>query len=195
MTTGRMTVVVVEAEPERARLIVDGLREMGDVEVRVIAERAALARRIKEAAPDLVLIDVADPSRDALEELALASGPHERPVAMFVDHSDDALTRAAIEAGVSAYVVAGLAPERIRPVLDAAAARFQMIQRLRAELDAAKRALEERKTIDRAKGLLMKARGLTEEEAYALIRKTAMDQGERVAEVARALVTAARLLS
>ena len=190
-----MTVVVVEADAARARLIIDGLREAGDVDVRVIAERTTLARRIADAAPDLVLIDMADPSRDALEELALASGPMERPVAMFVDRSDDQLTRAAIEAGVSAYVVAGLTPERIRPILDAATARFQMIQRLRAELDAAKRALEERKTIDRAKGLLMKARGLSEEEAYALLRKTAMDQGERVAEVARALVTAARLLS
>ena len=144
--------------------------------------------------PDVVLIDLENPNRDVLEALTLASSPQERPVAMFVDRSDEQVMRAAIEAGVSAYVVAGLARERIRPVLTAAIARFHMVARLRSELDATKAALEERKTVDRAKGLLMKAKGIGEEEAYALLRRTAMDQGKKLAEIAAALITALELL-
>ncbi|PRY21424.1 response regulator receiver and ANTAR domain protein [Aliiruegeria haliotis] len=191
----RLSIVVVEKDRERALLIVDSLRASGDHEISVISEQSGLARRISERNPDVVLVDFANPSRDMLEELTLASSPLERPVAMFVDRSDDALTRAAIEAGVSAYVVDGLSAGRIKPILDAAITRFHMFQAMRAELAATKRALEERKIIDRAKGVLMKARGLDEDAAYALLRKTAMDQGRKVAEVAEALVTAAGLLS
>lgn len=176
-------------------LIVDSLRASGPHDVFVISEETALARRIRDRDPDIVLVDITSPSRDMLEELTMASGPMERPVAMFVDRSDDGLTKAAIEAGVSAYVVDGLRPDRIKPIIDAAIARFHMFQQMRAELDAAKRALEERKLIDRAKGILMKARGIDEEEAYSLMRKTAMAQGRKLAEVAESLVTAARLLS
>ncbi|SPJ24099.1 ANTAR domain-containing response regulator [Palleronia abyssalis] len=189
-----LTIVVVEPDPERARLIVDALTDATDYRVHVIAERAALARQIVQRKPDLVLIDVADPSRDVIEELTLASGPLDRPVALFVDRSDEGLSTAAIEAGLSAYVVDGLTPARVKPVLDAAIARFRLMQRMRAELAETKRALEERKVIDRAKGLLMRARGIPEDEAYALLRRTAMDQGRRVADVAEALVTAAGLL-
>ncbi|KAJ57074.1 chemotaxis protein CheY [Actibacterium mucosum KCTC 23349] len=191
----RLSIVVVERDRERALLIVDSLKAAGDHDVFVIAEETGLARRISERNPDVVLVDVASPSRDMLEELTLASSPLDRPVAMFVDQSDDGLTAAAIEAGVSAYVVDGLRADRIKPVLDAAIARFHMFRRMRNELEATKRALEERKIIDRAKGLLMKARGIEEDEAYALLRKTAMDQGRKVVDVAEALVTAAGLLS
>ena len=191
----RLSIIVVERDHDRAIRIVDGLREAGDYHIQVIADESGLARRIAEHRPDIVLIDLANPSRDILEAIAVASGPTERPVAMFVDRSDEQLTRAAIEAGVSAYVVDGLRPERIKPVLDAAIARFHMFQRMRAELAATKAALEERKIIDRAKAILMKARGIDEEAAYALLRKTAMDQGKRVAEIAQQLVLAAGLLS
>lgn len=190
-----LSIIVVERDRDRALRIVDGLREAGDHHITVIAEATGLARQIAERKPDIVLIDVADPSRDILEELALASGPLERPVAMFVDRSDEQLTRAAIEAGVSAYVVDGLRPDRIKPILDAAIARFHMFHRMRAELAATKAALEDRKIIDRAKAILMKARGIGEEEAYALLRKTAMDQKRRVADIAQQLVMAAGLLT
>lgn len=190
-----LSIIVVEADRDRALLIVDSLREAGDFDIHVIAEPTGLARRIQSRDPDIVLIDIENPSRDTLEELALASGPHERAVAMFVDRSDDGMSQAAIEAGVSAYVVDGMQPQRLKPILDAAIARFRMFQRMRTELAETKRALEERKVIDRAKGMLMKARGIGEDEAYALLRKTAMDQNRRVAEVAQALVTAAGLLS
>lgn len=161
----------------------------------MLSETTALARRIAAYDPDIVLIDVADPSRDVLEELALVSGPMERPVAMFVDRSDEQMTRAAIEAGVSAYVVDGLRPERVKPILDAAIARFHLFHKMRAELAATRAALEERKTIDRAKAILMKARGIDEGAAYALLRKTAMDQNRRMAEIAQQLVMAAGLLT
>ncbi|EAU44489.1 MULTISPECIES: ANTAR domain-containing response regulator [Salipiger] len=189
-----LSIVVVEPDRDRAILIVDSLRDAGSYDIHVISEPTGLARKIQALSPDVVLIDVESPSRDTLEELALASGPLDRPVAMFVDRDGEGLTDTAIEAGVSAYVVDGMKPQRVKPIMDAAIARFRMFQRMRTELAETKRALEERKMIDRAKGMLMKARGVDEDEAYALLRKTAMDQGKRVAEVAAALVTAAGLL-
>ena len=114
---------------------------------------------------------------------------------MFVDQSDEAMTQAAIAAGLSAYVVNGLQKDRIKPVLETAIARFRMLSKMQSELDAAKQALSDRKTIDRAKGLLMRARGISEDEAYTLLRKTAMGQGRKVIDVATALVTAAELLT
>lgn len=193
MTT-KLKVILVEPDRNRALMIVDGLCDSGDFDIKVIGDETALARSIAAAEPDVVLIDIDNPSRDAMEELALASGPLQRPVAIFADKSDEVATKAAIEAGVSAYVVGGLEKHRVRPVLDAAMARFQMFKRMRTELSAAKAALAERKTIDRAKGLLMSARGVSEEEAYALLRKTAMNQGRRISEIAEALVTASDLL-
>ena len=190
-----LSIAVVEDDATRALLIAESLRTAGNVRVHVLTGRNDLAADIRERNPDIVLIDILNPSRDTLEALALASGPLERPVAMFVDRSDENLTRAAIEAGVSAYVVDGLRPERLKPILDAAMTRFNMFSRMRTELETTKRALEERKAIDRAKGMIMKARGIGEDEAYALMRKTAMDQGKRVADVAQALVTAAGLLT
>lgn len=191
----QLSIIVVEEDRDRALTIVDSLREAGDFDIQVIATHTGLARQIKAYQPDVVLIDIANPSRDTLEELALASGPMERPVAMFVDQSADGLSGAAIEAGVSAYVVDGLQPARLKPILDAAITRFRMFQRMRTELAETKKALEERKVIDRAKGMVMKARKVNEDEAYAILRKAAMDQGKRVADVASALVTAAGLLS
>ncbi len=190
----KLLIVVVEPDSDRAKSIVDGLRQAGDHEIRVMAEQAGLARQVASLQPDVVLIDMTNPSRDVLEELALASGPSERPVAMFTDSTDEQLTRSAIEAGISAYVVDGLRPERIKPILDAAIARFHIMQRIKAELAATRAALEERKVIDRAKVVLMKVRGIDEEAAYALLRKAAMDQGKRLAEIAEQLVMAAGLL-
>ena len=189
-----LSIIVVEKDRDRALMIVDGLREAGDFDITVIADETGLARRIADRNPDLVLIDAGNPSRDALEDLTLATAPMSRPVAMFVDRSDGALTKAAIEAGMSAYVVDGLRPERLKPILDAAIARFHMMQKMRVELAETRRALEERKLIDRAKGILMRARGIGEEEAYALLRKAAMDQGKKVVDMAQALVMATELL-
>lgn len=190
----KLQIAVIEGDRERALLIVDGLRADGDYEISVIGDAAGLNKKLAALDPDIVLIDLESPSRDMLEALALASSPLDRPVAMFVDRTDESLTRTAIEAGVSAYVVDGLRPDRIKPVLDAAITRFSMFSRMRKELDATRAALEERKLVDRAKGILMSARGLSEDEAYAALRKSAMDQGRKLVDVARALVTAADLL-
>ncbi|GAB4536357.1 MAG: ANTAR domain-containing response regulator [Ruegeria sp.] len=193
--SGKLTVVIVEQNRDRAIAIVDALTESGDVDVHVIGSVSDLAKQIARHNPDIVLIDIENPSRDMLEELTMASGPLERPVAMFVSGAAGGLARSAVEAGVSAYVVDGLQAERIKPVIDIAIARFQILRQMRAELAETRRALEERKVIDRAKGLLMKAKGLQEDEAYALLRRTAMNQNRRVADVAEALVTASELLS
>ncbi|MCI5097226.1 MAG: ANTAR domain-containing protein [Rhodobacteraceae bacterium] len=190
-----LTVVVVEQNRDRAIAIVDALKETGNVDVHVISEASGLARKIAIHSPDIVLIDIDNPSRDRLEELTIASGPMDRPVAMFVSGAAGQLAKAAVEAGVSAYVVDGLQAERIKPVIDTAIARFQVLRQMRTELEETRRALEERKVIDRAKGLLMKAKGIPEDQAYALLRKTAMNQNRRVADVAEALVTASGLLS
>jgi two-component system, response regulator / RNA-binding antiterminator len=192
---GALRIAVVDADRDRALMIVDGLKDgFDDVEVVVIGDHSSLARRIAEARADVVLVDLASPSRDALEQIAAASGSLDRPVAMFVDRSDAETTRAAIEAGVSAYVVDGLTRDRIKPIVEMAISRFHAFARLRAELAATKEALAERKTIDRAKGLLMKARGLSEDEAYALMRRTAMEKGRKLSDIARALIDAAELL-
>ncbi len=189
-----LSIVVVEKDRDRALMIVDGLRAAGAFDVLVIADETGLARRIAARNPDLVLIDAGNPSRDVLEDLTLAAAPLDRPVAMFVDRSDAAMTKAAIEAGMSAYVVDGLRPDRLKPILDAAIARFHMVHKMRIELAETRRALEERKLIDRAKGILMRARGIDEAEAYGLLRKAAMDQGRKVADLAQALVMATDLL-
>lgn len=190
-----LRILVVEPDPEKARQIIDALVEAGWSDARAIGNASRLERAIKEHEPDIVLIDLANPSRDTLEQISLASDTRARPVAMFVDRTDDELTQAALAAGVSAYVVDGLQMNRIKSVLETAIARFQIVRKMQSELDAAKRALEDRKTIDRAKGILMRQRGVPEDEAYQLMRKAAMDQGRRVIDVAQALVTAADLLS
>lgn len=185
---------VVEEDRDRALMIIDGLKEAGDFDIKVFGGANGLDKKLAEFAPDLVLVDVTASARDSLEELTLASRPDQRPVAMFVDDADEQMMRTAIEAGVSAYVVDGLSKDRVKSILDVAIARFNAFYRMRSELEATKRALAERKTVDRAKGLLMTAKGLSEDEAYALLRRTAMDQGRKVIDVANALVTAADLL-
>ncbi len=189
-----LRIAVLEKDRERALMIVDGLREQGDYDVVVFGDETGLARKLAAANPDVVLIDLENPNRDMLEEMALASSPLERPVAMFTDSSNEELTRAAIEAGVSAYVVDGLQKDRIKPIIDAAIARFHMVTRMRTELATTRAALKERKTIDRAKGILMSARKCDEAEAYKILRKAAMDQGKKVGDVAAALVASAELL-
>ncbi|MEH6831154.1 ANTAR domain-containing response regulator [Sulfitobacter sp.] len=190
-----LRILVVEPSPERVRDIVDALREAGWSDVKALADISELDRTVREFAPDIVLIDLANPDRDTLEHISYATETTKRAVALFVDQTDETLTQAALNAGVSAYVVDGLKMERIKPVLQTAIARFKMMRQMHSELNAAKQALEDRKMIDRAKGILMRQRGLAENEAYILMRKAAMSQNRKVIDVAQALVTAADLLS
>ncbi|GLS17324.1 two-component system response regulator [Labrys miyagiensis] len=194
MTDAPLHVLLIDDNAVRASVIEEGLREAGHERVTIITQMRQLLRQIVEADPDVIFIDLENPNRDVLEQMFQVSRSVHRPVVMFVDQSDKASTEAAIDAGVSAYVVNGLRKERVKPILDMAISRFNAFHRLREELDRTRQALEDRKVIDKAKGILMKSRGISEEEAYALLRKTAMNESRRVAEVARSLVTAANLL-
>ena len=186
-------IVIVDKSPVRSAILEDGLREAGHVHVVRIADTAHLLARIYAIDPDVILIDLEDPSRDVLEQMLQVSRAVKRPVAMFVDQSDAASIEAAVDAGVSAYIVGGLRKERIKNILDLCISRFNAFARLQDELDRTRTALDERKTIDRAKGILMKAKSITEPDAYALLRKTAMNENKKIAEVAQSVITAAEL--
>lgn len=189
-----MRIAIVDESATRAAVIREGLAAFDDCETFVVTERRGMVARIEEIAPDIVLMDLGNPSRDVLEEYFAVSRVLDRPIAMFVDDSDDESIAASIEAGVSSYVVDGLAAHRIRPILDLAVRRFNAFSRLQADLAEAKGKLAERETIDQAKRILMDTRGCGEPQAYTEMRKTAMDQGRRIIEIAEAVVTAHRLL-
>ena len=187
-------ILVIDDNAARASIIEEGLREAGYRTVTVVTDMRQLLAQIARADPDVIFIDLENPNRDVLEQMFLVSRTVRRPGAMFVDQSDTASIEAAIDAGVSAYVVNGLRKERVKPILDMAIGRFNAFHRLRDELDRTKQALEDRKVIDKAKGILMNSRKISEADAYALLRKTAMNESRRMADVARSLVTAAKLL-
>jgi two-component system, response regulator / RNA-binding antiterminator len=189
-----LKIVVVDENPVRAAILADGLREAGYTRVTRIEEMTSLLARIYTLDPDVILIDLENPSRDVLAQMFQVSRAVKRPVAMFVDQSDAAAIEAAVDAGVSAYIVDGLKKERIKHILDLCVSRFNAFARLKDELERTQSALSERKTIDRAKGILMKARNVGESDAYALLRKTAMNENKKIAEVAQAVITAAELL-
>lgn len=189
-----MRIAIVDESATRAAVIREGLAAFDDCETFVVTERRGLVARIGEIAPDIVLMDLGNPSRDVLEEYFAVSRALDRPIAMFVDESDEESIAASIDAGVSSYVVDGLAPHRIRPILDLAVRRFNAFARLQSDLAEAKGKLVERETIDRAKRILMDSRGCGEPQAYTELRKAAMDQGRRIIDIAEAVVTAHRLL-
>jgi len=188
-----LKIVIVDESPIRATIIEEGLHEAGFVHVLRISEMANLLARIYAIDPDVILIDLANPSRDILEQMFQVSRVVRRPVGMFVDQSDTASIQAAVDAGVSAYIVDGLKKERVKHILDMCISRFNAFARLQDELDRTRSALEERKVIDRAKGILMKAKNITEEQAYGLIRRTAMNENKKIAEIAQSVITAAEL--
>src|SRR5262245_23121554 len=188
-----LRILLVDQNADRAAILEDGLREAGLRDITIVRETQSLLRRIVDADPDVIFIDLENPNRDVLEQMFQVSRSVHRPVAMFVDRSDAAMIEAAVEAGVGAYVVDGLRKERVKPILDMTISRFNAFNRLRDELDRTRQQLEDRKLIDRAKGILMKERGLSEEDAYALMRKTAMGESLRLAQVAQSIITAAKL--
>jgi response regulator NasT len=187
-------IVIVDASPIRAAILIEGLREAGFTGVTHISEMHNLLARIYALDPDVILIDLENPSRDVLEQMFQVSRAVRRPIAMFVDQSDSASIQASVDAGVSAYIVDGLKKERIKPILDLCISRFNAFSKLQDELERTKSALEDRKVIDRAKGILMKLKGLTEDEAYVLLRSTAMREKKKIGEIAQSIVTASELL-
>ena len=189
-----MRIAIIDTSKTRAAIISDGLREAGLDDLVLIDPAGPLVAQIEAATPEVVLINLENPSRDLLEDFFAMSRALSRPIAMFVDQSDTESTFAAIDAGVSAYVVDGLSQQRIKPVLDLAVRRFQAFSSLQRELDDAKNALAERAVIDKAKAILMKRRQIDEPEAYALLRGQAMRTNRRISEIAEAIVTSEALM-
>jgi len=185
-----LKIAIVDENPMRAAILEEGLRDAGLDNVAHVGDMVNLLARLNAIDPDVILIGLENPSRDVLEQMFQVSRTVKRPVAMFVDQSDTASIEAAINAGVSAYVVDGLRKERVKHILDMAVMRFRAFTRLRDELDRAKTALEDRKVIDRAKGILMRSKNLPEEEAYAMLRKAAMNEKRRIADIAQSIITA-----
>jgi response regulator NasT len=188
-----LKIVIVDLNPIRAAILEEGLHEAGFTQVVCLGEMSNLLARIYGIDPDVIVIDLENPSRDVLEQMFQMSRAVRRPIAMFVDQSDAASIEAAVDAGVSAYIVGGLHKGRIKSILDLCISRFNAFARLQDELDRTRSALNERKVIDRAKGILMKAKNLPEPEAYALLRKTAMNENKKIVEVAQSVITAAEL--
>jgi response regulator NasT len=189
-----LKIVIVDESPVRAAIIEEGLREAGFSDVIRFAETDNLLARIYAIDPDVILIDLENPSRDVLEQMFQVSRVVKRPVAMFVDQSDTASIQASVDAGVSAYIVGGLVKDRVKHILDLCISRFNAFSKLQTELDQAKTALEDRKVIDRAKGILMKLKNLSEDDAYALMRSTAMREKKKIVEIAQSIITASEML-
>jgi response regulator NasT len=187
-------IVIVDENAGRASIIEEGLSALPSGEVFVLSDRHELVSRIAEIEPDIVLIDLGNPARDVLEDYFAVSRALARPIAMFVDESDDEAIAASIDAGVSAYVVNGLHSQRIKPVLDLAVRRFEAFSRLQSDLADARGKLAERDTIDRAKRIIMDSKGVSEPDAYGELRRKAMSSNRRIAEIAEAVVTAHELM-
>ena len=192
--TDQASILMIDENHARAAIIQEGLREAGHIHVRWLNETSNLLRHIADIDPDVIIIDLESPNRDVLEQMFQVSRLVKRPVAMFVDQSDATAMQDAMVAGVSAYVVDGLRKDRVKHILDMCVQRFDVFSRLTEELHEAKTALADRKVIERAKGILMEAKSLSEQEAYVLMRKTAMDQKRRLVAVARAIVMAQSML-
>lgn len=189
-----MRVAIIDESTARASIIQEGLSSLEGCEIFTLTSRAGLIARIAEIEPDIVFMDLGNPSRDVLEEYFAVSRALSRPIAMFVDESDDDSIAESIDAGVSTYVVDGLSSKRIQPLLQMTMQRFEAFARLEAELAEAHSKLAERETIDKAKRILMKTKGVTEPTAYAELRQKAMSSNRRIADIADAVVTAYEMM-
>jgi len=194
MSDQALRILIVDQNMMRASVLEEGLREAGHSDVIVVRDMHNLLRRIVDEDPDVIFIDLENPNRDVLEQMFQVSRSVHRPVAMFVDQSDASMIEAAVQAGVGAYVVDELRKERVKPILNMCISRFNAFSRLRDELDQTRKALDERKIIERAKGVLMKERSIDEEQAYTMLRKAAMDSNLKIVDVAQSVLTAVQLL-
>jgi len=186
--------LLIDEDSDRAVVLAAALQGEGYRLVAQLTPGEVSARRVQEIAPDVIIVDMESPSRDTIDSMRQINADQPRPIVMFVDESDDGMIRDAMQAGVSAYVIDGMNPKRVKPVIDVAVARFREFQALRDELKKTKATLSERKLIERAKGLLMRERQLSEEEAHAALRKLAMDRQQRLVDVAEALLAFADVL-
>ena len=190
----RLSVLLVDDSDERRASIEASLGEVGCDVVGFVSNSEDVLTRVQQVNPDVVIIDLEAPGRDTLDSLQSVQSTAPRPIVMFTQDDNGATIARATRAGVSAYVVDGISKKRVRPILDAAIERFQQFRVLADELERTRAKLEERKVIDRAKGILMKQRGMSEDEAYKALRSLAMRSNKRLAEVAESVVSAASLL-
>lgn len=184
----------VRLQLERSRSLRVGLLEAQYDIVATLPADVFLSERLAQLRPDLIIVDAESEARDALEHVVMATRDERRPIVLFTNDPDTTHVRDAVAAGVCAYIVEGLAPQRIRPILQVAMARFKHEQSLRAELQDARDELKDRKTIDRAKGILMERQALSEKQAYDRLRKLAMDKGIKMVQIAQRMIDAAELL-
>lgn len=178
----------MDSDRDRAAAVEAGLAAAGYVVAGVAGGTADLTRAVRESAADVIVCGLDDPSRDELEGMRALHRDEPRPVVLFAEKAEPEQIEAALEAGVAAYIVEGLAPARVRPVIEVAIRRFRAHQALRQELEAARQDLEERRLVDRAKAVLMQRHGLTEPEAYRRLRRMAMDRGQKLGAVAAAVL-------
>ncbi len=194
MSEPSLRILLVDQNADRAAILEEGLREAGCRHITIVREMHSLMRRILEVDPDVIFIDLENPNRDVLEQMFQVSRSVRRPIAMFVDQADTESIHRAVQSGVGAYVVDGLHKDRVKTILDTAVGHFNTFNKLREELERANQALEDRKLIERAKGILMKERGVNESDAYGLLRTAAMNENRRLIDVARSVVSAAGLM-
>ena len=189
----KLRVMLIDESQERSAAVAGLLQSVDCEVVACLSPEQDLLSQVARYRPDVVIIDIDLPSRDTLESLRSVQAADPRPMVMFSQDDDGDTIRRAVQAGVSAYVVDGLRKDRVRPIIDVTISRFHAFQRLQEELTQAKEALEARKVIERAKGILMKQKGMTEEEAYHLLRRTAMRQKRKLFDIAQSVVTAAQM--
>jgi response regulator NasT len=194
-TSAALCILLVDDDAQRGAMLQRALTEAGH---RIVARASGaddLVERVRVHAPDMIIVDVSSPNRDMLEQMRTVSRERARPIVMFVDETDESMAVAAVQAGVTSYVVDGLSAARVKPIMDVAIARFRALQDLRNELEQARASLAERKLVERAKGILMAQRGLGEEDAYQALRKLSMDKGRRLAEIAEQVISVSDLLA
>lgn len=189
-----LKILIIDTNDERAAVVESGLAAFGDAQILRTNVLTDLAAQIERLGPDVIVIDCDGPDRDTLESMREVTASRPRPIVMFVEESDALIAEEAIRAGVSAYIIDGLSAKRVKPILEVAILRFKLFQTLRTELDKAKSDLAGRKIIDRAKGILMEQRKLSEAQAYKLLRDSAMNEGKPILEIADALISVAKLL-
>jgi two-component system, response regulator / RNA-binding antiterminator len=192
--TPPLKVLLVDEEPGRAAILERALLDAGYVLVSRLSSADRLAEHVAISQPDIVIVDIDSPDRDCLENMAVLSRSNPKPVIMFSDEDDEDTIAGAIKAGVSAYVADGMNPERVRPIVQVAVARFREFQALKNELQKTRDQLADRKLIDKAKGLLMKHRNFSEDEAYHAMRKLAMERNQRLVDTARNVIEVFEML-
>lgn len=189
------TVMLVDDTPTRAALLEQALTDQGLSVVCRLESAQGLMKRVEDHQPDIIIMDLESPDRDTLENMSVLNQHNPKPIIMFADEDDSQVIEQAVQAGVSAYIVDGINPKRVKTIMDVAIARFREYQALKNELEKTRNQLADRKTIDKAKGLLMKTKGLDEEQAYHAMRKMAMDQSKPLVDIAENILSVMELLT